>query len=133
MMKAGDKNRWSNLQAPEVMCVRGSRCRPYGVCVVTFLSPLRGLHISHPPTHGLRRGLHSVAASRLKKHRALHVSQQHGAITQNPAGLVGLFHRYSGPSGANECRAFGLQEAFLLQELARYIFDVATLAIDRIV
>jgi len=36
-------------------------------CVGHFLSPLRGLVLSLFPTHGLRRGLHSCAASRLTR------------------------------------------------------------------
>jgi hypothetical protein len=45
--------------------VRENQCRSSGVCVVAFLPPLRGLLISCFATQGLRRGLHSVAASRL--------------------------------------------------------------------
>ena len=36
------------------------------VCAVVFLSPLRGLLPFLLGTHGLRRGLHSIAASRLE-------------------------------------------------------------------
>src|SRR5689334_6063236 len=39
--------------------------RSDGVCVVAFSSLLRSLVSSHFHTHGLRRGLHSFAASRL--------------------------------------------------------------------
>jgi len=40
--------------------------RPRFACLRTALSPLRGLFPWHFVTHGLRRGLHSFAASRLK-------------------------------------------------------------------
>jgi hypothetical protein len=43
---------------------RAVRCAP-GICVCSFLSPLRGSAPSHLPSHGFRRGLHSCAASRL--------------------------------------------------------------------
>jgi hypothetical protein len=65
----------------------------YGVCVIAFLSPLRGLLISHPPiTHGLRRGLHSFAASRLVLCRVFHFSRRDGATTQPPFGTMSEIH-----------------------------------------
>jgi hypothetical protein len=41
------------------------QCGPGGVSVLTFLSLLRSLLVSDFPSHGWRRGLCSVAASRL--------------------------------------------------------------------
>src|ERR1035441_7906161 len=39
------------------------------------------------PTHGLRRGLHSCAASRLLIESVLHFSNAKSAMTQTPPGL----------------------------------------------
>jgi hypothetical protein len=41
-------------------------CRRRGVCVVSRVSPLRGLLLFCFSTYGLRGGLHSCAASRLE-------------------------------------------------------------------
>ena len=66
-------------------------CRPYGVRVVAVLSPLRGSLMYHSVTHGLRRGLHSFAASRLGSPARLHFIKQNAATTQTPTGLARSF------------------------------------------
>ena len=67
-------------------CVR-ELGRPSGICVVASLSPLRGLLNSHWATHGLRRGLHSCAASRLGTGRQSHFLRHNRAMAQTPPGL----------------------------------------------
>ena len=68
----GDTYRFSievfRFQGTRVPCpctVRKHGDVPSGVCVVAFLSPPSGLALDSAFTHGLRRGLHSSAASRL--------------------------------------------------------------------
>src|SRR5271165_6493683 len=57
---------------------------------VAFLSPLRGLFILQLASHGLRRGLYSVAVSRLGGYCGAHFLQRHQGTTKTPTGLVPL-------------------------------------------
>ncbi len=56
------------------------------LCHSFSFAPL-GLALVPLPTHGLRRGLHSYAASRLNTALVVHFSDDYPAMTQTPTGL----------------------------------------------
>jgi hypothetical protein len=67
--------------------------------VPSLRSPCHSFSVAPPgladfplTTHGLRRGLHSFAASRLVLCRVFHFSRRDGATTQTPAGLRCFSH-----------------------------------------
>jgi hypothetical protein len=88
---------FERVSEDEFQCGRG------GVSVLTFLSLLRSLLVSDFPSHGWRRGLCSVAASRLEAKLAIAFFLPPTSRKDARNGVPGHYTHCPRPLILNEC------------------------------